>query len=157
LLLDLSLNMQAVVSLRLLRGGSGRRIPAVEILLKAPYVSDLIAKDEVDLLKDAMKSANNSGMQTFDDALYHLYHDGKISFKEVLTDADSRNDLQLRVRLSGDKLQVDEATEGDDMHLEPQSQSVTATRIDPGTWIDDSIGGPKQHEKARKIQESQSQ
>ena len=157
LLLDLSLNLQAVVSLRLLRGEGGRRIPAVEILLKTPYVSDLIAKDQVGLLKDAMKAANESGMQTFDDALYGLYHNRKISFQEALTHADSRNDLQLRVRLSGDKSQVDEATQPDAMHLEPQSQPVTDVRIDPGTWIDDSIGGPKQHEKTRKIQESQSQ
>ncbi len=57
LLLDLSLNLQAVVSLRLLQGVGGHRIPAVEILLKSPYVSDLIAMGEVDLLKEAMKSA----------------------------------------------------------------------------------------------------
>ena len=155
LLLDLSLNLQAVVSLRLLRGANGRRIQAVEVLLKTPYVSDLIAKGQVELLKDAMKLACNSGMQTFDDALHRLYHDGKISFKEALTHADSRNDLQLRIRLSGDKIRDDELTEADEMHLEPQSQPATTAQVDPGTWIDDSVGGPQQHEMAKKLQGSQ--
>ena len=152
LLLDLSLNLQAVVSLRLLRGANGRRIPAVEVLLKTPYVSDLIAKGQVELLKDAMKLVRDSGMQTFDDALHRLYHDGKISFKEALTHADSRNDLQLRIRLSGDKIRDDEMTEADEMRLEPQSQPAITTQVDPGTWIDDSIGGPQQHETAKKLQ-----
>jgi twitching motility protein PilU len=150
-LMDLSLNLQAVVSLRLLRSTSGGRVPAIEILLKTPYVSDLIAKGQVDLLKDAMKLASDSGMQTFDEALYQLYHDGKISFKDALAHADSRTDLQLRVRLSGDKSEVDEATAGDDMHLELQAQSEVTT--DPGIWLEDSIGGTRRHKESKQRQD----
>lgn len=120
LLLDLSLNLQAVVSLRLLHSVKGHRVPAVEILLKSPYVSDLIAKGEVDLLKEAMKTAVDRGMQTFDESLFRLYRDGKISFDEALDNADSRNDLQLRIRLSGAELAGSENTAGDEMSIEPE-------------------------------------
>ncbi len=157
LLLDLSLNLQGVVSLRLLRGTNNRRIPAVEVLLKTSYVSDLIAKGQVDQLKEAMKLARDSGMQTFDDSLYHLFHTRRISFKEAIEHADSRNDLQLRIRLSGDSALIAEAGEADEMRLEPQSQPATAVQFDPGTWIDDSIEGPKQHEAAKKAQQAQLQ
>jgi len=158
LLLDLSLNLQAVVSLRLLRGVSGRRIPAVEILFKTPYVSDLIAKGEVDLLKEAMKMAVDRGMQTFDESLFRLYRDGKISFEEALTHADSRNELQLRVRLTGDKSPNGTGTDAGGMALEPKPvQPKAAEQVDPGTWIDDSLGGQQQHETAKKLQDSQAQ
>ena len=146
LLLDLSLNLQAVVSLRLLRGVDGHRIPAVEILLKTPYVSDLIAKGQVDLLKDAMKESTDIGMQTFDDALFRLYRDGRISYDEAIGHADSRNDLQLRVRLSGDLSHAGAEGAADEMHLE--SPPAPAEPGDSGVWFDDSIGG--QHAFTRK-------
>jgi len=152
LLLDLSLNLQAVVSLRLLRSGAGRRVPAVEILLRTPYVSDLIAKGQVDLLKEAMKAATDRGMQTFDDALYGLYASGRISFEEALEHADSRNDLQLRVRLGGGTLGL-EPEAAARMRLEPEARPPE--RVHPGTWIEDSILGPQKHEAARKQQEEQ--
>jgi len=123
LLLDLSLNLQAVVSLRLLRGMNGHRIPAVEILLKTPYVSDLIAKGQVELLKDAMKESGDIGMQTFDDALFRLYRDGRISYDEAIGHADSRNDLQLRIRLSGDASHAGAEGAAGEMHLEPRAAS----------------------------------
>jgi len=155
LLLDLSLNLQAVVSLRLLRGMSGHRIPAVEILLKTPYVSDLIAKGQVDLLKDAMKESGDIGMQTFDDALFRLYRDGRISYDEAIGHADSRNDLQLRIRLSGDVSHAGGEGAAGEMHLEPRA--VPAEKIDPGIWIEDSIGGQHQHEIAKKTKPPQVQ
>ena len=101
LLIDLSLNLKAVISQRLLRSSDGSRIPAVEILLSTPYVADLIEKGEVALIKDAMKQGIEHGMQTFDEALYRLYAARRISYREALDNADSRTDLALRVRLHG--------------------------------------------------------
>ena len=104
LLIDLSLNLKAVISQRLLRGVDGKRIPAVELLLQTPYVSDLIQKGEIDLLKEAMKSGVDRGMQTFDESLYRLYQAGRITLETALENADSRTDLMLRVRLQGPPL-----------------------------------------------------
>ncbi len=101
LLIDLSLNLKAVISQRLLRGIERKRVPAVEILLSTPYVSDLIEKGEIATLKEAMKQGMEHGMQTFDEALYRLYSGGQISYTEALEHADSRTDLALRVRLEG--------------------------------------------------------
>ncbi|HWU53528.1 MAG TPA: PilT/PilU family type 4a pilus ATPase [Tahibacter sp.] len=100
LLIDLSLNLQAVVAMRLVKGLDGRRVPAVELLLHTAYVADLIEKGEIDQLKEAMKQGVNIGMQTFDEALYRLYATGRISLAEALEHADSRTDLSLRVRLT---------------------------------------------------------
>lgn len=100
LLVDLSLNLQAVISMRLLKDTNGKRIPAVELMLKTPYISDLIEKGEIDLLKDAMKQGIELGMLTFDESLYRLYSAGRISLDEALDNADSRTDLSLRIRLN---------------------------------------------------------
>ncbi|GMU43878.1 MAG: PilT/PilU family type 4a pilus ATPase [Xanthomonadales bacterium] len=100
LLVDLSLNLQAVVSMRLVRGVDGKRLPAVELMLRTPYVADLISKGEIDLLKDAMKQGIDLGMLTFDESLYRLYRDGRIGYDEALDNADSRTDLALRIRLT---------------------------------------------------------
>lgn len=100
LLMDLSLNMRGIVSQRLIPSlNSGRRVPAVEILLNTSRVSDLIFKGEVGMLKDTMKASVNVGMQTFDQALFNLYEEGKISFEHALKNADSLNDLQLEIKL----------------------------------------------------------
>ena len=101
LLVDLSLNLRAVISQRLVRTVDGKRVPAVELLLRTPFVSDLIAKGEIDALKEAMKQGTASGMMTFDQSLYKLYADGKISYKEALVNADSQTDLALQIRLVG--------------------------------------------------------
>jgi len=99
--IDLSLNLKAVVSQRLLRGVDGRRLPAAEILLSTPYVADLIEKGEILMLKEAMKQGLDHGMLTFDESLYRLYAAGRISYREALDHADSQTDLALRVRLQG--------------------------------------------------------
>jgi twitching motility protein PilU len=100
-LMDLSLNLKAVVSQRLLRSAvGGRRWPAVEILLQTSHVSDLILKGEVVQLKEAMKQGIDSGMLTFEESLLRLYKAGRITLEEALDNADSRSDLALRVRLS---------------------------------------------------------
>ena len=101
LLIDMSLNLKAVVSLRLLRGTDGKRIPAVELMLATPYVANLIEKGEIHKLRDAMKQGKEQGMQSFDEALYQLYVAGRIDYRQALEVADSRTDLALRFRLEG--------------------------------------------------------
>ncbi len=102
LFVDLSLNLRAVVGMRLIPGLDGKRVPAVELLLKSPYISDLIEKGDIDGLKDVMDHSTDVGMQTFDQALYKLYEDGKISKDVALNNADSANNLMLKMRLEGE-------------------------------------------------------
>ena len=146
--LDLSLNLQAVISLRLLHGLDGHRVPAVEILLKSPYVSDLIAKGEVDLLKDAMKMAVDRGMQTFDESLFRLYAAGRISLETALDNADSRNDLQLRITLSG--LDSANPAAAREMSIEPVDKPDAKKEPDGGQWIADSLGGQQPSEELKR-------
>jgi twitching motility protein PilU len=102
LLMDLSLNLRAMVSQRLLplRDGKGR-VAAIEILLNSPLISDLIFKGEVHEIKEIMKKSRELGMQTFDQALFDLYEAGKISYEDALRNADSVNDLRLAIKLHG--------------------------------------------------------
>jgi twitching motility protein PilU len=148
--LDLSLNLQAVVSLRLLHGLDGHRVPAVEILLKSPYVSDLIAKGEVDLLKEAMKMAVDRGMQTFDESLFHLYVNGRISLETALDNADSRNDLQLRINLSGATVGDGDGAQASEMTIEPVEAPKPEHEADTGQWIADSLGGQQPPEASKR-------
>ena len=100
LLLDLSLNLRAVISQRLVpRTDKKGRIPAVEILLNSPLVSDLIMKGSLDELKDIMARSRDMGMQTFDQSLFDLYCIGIVSAEDVLRNADSFNDLRLKIKL----------------------------------------------------------
>lgn len=100
LLLDLSLNLKAFVSQRLLSTTDGKRAAAFEILLGTPLVSDLIRKGEVHAIKDVMEKSETIGMQTFDAALLKLYRQGRISEEEALRNADSVNNLRLKIHLS---------------------------------------------------------
>jgi twitching motility protein PilU len=100
LLMDLSLNLKAVISQRLVIGINEKRVPAVEVLLLSEYVADLIRRGEIDNIKEAMEQGAERGMQTFDQSLYKLYEEGKISMEEALENADSKNNLGLRIRLS---------------------------------------------------------
>jgi twitching motility protein PilU len=101
LLMDLSLNLRAIVSQRLLPVlGDKGRVPAVEVLLNSPLVSDLIFKGEVAGIKEVMKKSREGGMQTFDQALFDLYEMGKISYEDALRNADSVNDLRLSIKLN---------------------------------------------------------
>ena len=100
LLQDLSLNLKSVVSQRLLRKPDGKgRVAAIEILLNSPLVSDLIMKGEVHGLKEIMAKSNDLGMKTFDQALFELYEKGKINYDEAMRNADSQNELRLRIKL----------------------------------------------------------
>ncbi len=102
LLMDLSLNLKAIVSQRLipLREGKGRAA-AVEVLLNSPLISDLIHKGEVHAIKEIMKKSRELGMQTFDQALFDLHEEGRISYEDALRFADSMNEVRLMIKLHG--------------------------------------------------------
>ncbi len=99
LLMDLSLNLRAMVSQRLLPRAGGGRAAAVEILLNTPLAADLIFKGEVAALKELMKRSREAGMQTFDQALFDLHEAQQISYEDALRHADSLNDLRLQIKL----------------------------------------------------------
>jgi twitching motility protein PilU len=101
LLMDLSLNLRAIVSLRLIpREGAKGRIPAVELLLTSPYIADLIQKGEVHEIKEQMKKSKALGMQTFDQSLCELYERNEISQEDALRYADSKGEVQIAIRLT---------------------------------------------------------
>jgi len=125
LLMDLSLNIRAMVSQRLIpREKAEGRIAAMEIMLGTPLISDLIFRGEVAKIKEVMARSNRLGMKTFDQALFDLYESQYISYEEALRNADSKNELRLRIKLESkreDRLQaessstlriVDESNEG---------------------------------------------
>ena len=100
--MQLSLNLRAIVSQRLVRTVDGKRRAAVEILLNKPRIADLIKKGEVDMIKEAMEQLTNEGLQTFDQALFDVYEEQKITFEDALRNADSINDVRLRIKLESD-------------------------------------------------------
>jgi twitching motility protein PilU len=97
LLMDLALNIRAVISQRLVRCVDGKRCAAVEVLVNTPHIADLIHKGEIDKLKEAMESSGAKGMQTFDSALHALYKCGRIGLEEALINADSRMNLEAKI------------------------------------------------------------
>jgi twitching motility protein PilU len=108
LLMDLSLNLKAIVSQRLIPTATGKgRVPAVEILLNSPLIADLIFKGEVGAIKEVMKKSRELGMQTFDQALFDLFEEGRISYEDALRNADSVNDLRLNIKLHSKRSERD--------------------------------------------------
>ena len=100
LLMDLSLNTKAFVSQRLIPRETGvGRIASMEIMLNSPLIADLIFKGEVGEIKEIMAKSTRLGMQTFDQSLYSLYEDSVISYEEAMRNADSKNELRLRIKL----------------------------------------------------------
>ena len=100
LLMDLSLNVRAFVSQRLLPNSNGvGRVAAIEVMLNSPLISDLIFKGEVHEIKSVIARSRELGMQTFDQALFDLHEAGKVSYEDALRNADSVNDLRLRLKL----------------------------------------------------------
>ena len=122
--LQLSLNLRGIVSQRLVPGVDGKRVAALEILLDTPYVKDLIKKGEVDTLKEAMEKSTQEGGQTFDQALFQLYADGRIAEEQALANADSANNLRIRIKnldISGKtarQQRIAAALGGDDLRIE---------------------------------------
>lgn len=99
-LMNLALNLKAVVSQRLVTGIDNKRLPATEILINTPLIRDMIRRGQVHEIKEAMDRSLQEGMQTFDQSLYRLYKDGKIELEEALRKADSRDGLALKIRLN---------------------------------------------------------
>ncbi len=99
-LMNLSLNLKAVISQRLVMGKDGKRLPAVEILINTPMIRDLMRRGQVHEIKEAMDRSLEEGMQTFDQALFRLYKEGKVELDEALNKADSRDGLALKIRLA---------------------------------------------------------
>jgi len=97
LFLDLSLNIRAVISQRLVQSVDGRRVAAIEILINTPHIADLILKGNISDLKEAMEQSGAKGMQTFDMALFALYKEERIDLEEALSNADSRTNLEARI------------------------------------------------------------
>ncbi len=107
LLMDLSLNIKALISQRLIPRDTGEgRIAAMEIMLHSPLIADLIFKGDVAQIKEVMSKSNRQGMVTFDQALYELYENGSISYEEALRNADSKNEVRLRIKLESKREMV---------------------------------------------------
>ena len=100
LLMDLSLNLQAFVSQRLIATVDGKRCAAIEVLLGTPRVADLILRGEIDGIKEVMQKSENMGMKTFDSALFELYLEGLITEEEALRNADSPNNVRLKIKFA---------------------------------------------------------
>lgn len=106
LLMDLSLNIQSIVSQRLIPTTTGSRCAAVEVLLGTPMIADLILKGDIDGIKDVMKKSENIGMKTFDTALFELYKEGLIDEEEALRNADSPNNVRLSIKFADEESDV---------------------------------------------------
>jgi twitching motility protein PilU len=124
LLMDLSLNLKAVISQRLLKTVDGKgRAAAIEILLNSPLISDLILKGEVHEIKAIMSKSNELGMKTFDQALFDLYEADKVTLEDALRNADSMNELRLRIKLEGKESKGKDALGGlDHLSLEESEE-----------------------------------
>ncbi|MDP3701346.1 MAG: type IV pili twitching motility protein PilT, partial [Hylemonella sp.] len=121
----LSLNLAGVVSQRLIPGLHQKLVPAVEVLLASPFISDLISKGEFSGIKEAMGHSTEIGMCTFDQALYKLFKDGQISLEEALHNADSRTDLALRIRLAAGV----NASDTGELSIDTSTQAQAASRL----------------------------
>jgi len=123
LFLDLSLNLRGIVSQRLIPTVDGKRAAAIEILLGTPRVCDLIKNGKVDDIKEVMEKSETQGMRTFDSALYQLYKDGKISLQEALQNADSVNNLRLKIQLDAPPGSEAAGNSGLTLALEPEPET----------------------------------
>ena len=126
LLMDLSLNTKAFIAQRLIprEGGIGR-IAAMEIMLNTPLVQDLIFKGEVGQIKEIMSKSTRLGMQTFDQALFALYESGTISYEEAMRNADSKNELRLRVKLESKRDMVSEERHSQTLRILEEDSAAT--------------------------------
>ncbi len=124
LLMDLSLNLKGIISQRLMKKVDGKgRVAAIEILLNSPLIADLILKGEVHEIKNIMSKSNELGMKTFDQALFDLYEDDLITYEDALRNADSMNELRLRIKLEGKAAKGSDKLEGlDHLSLEESEE-----------------------------------
>jgi twitching motility protein PilU len=113
LLMDISLNLRALVSQRLVpRQNSKGRVAAIEVMLNSPLIADLIFKGEVAEIKEVMKKSRNIGMQTFDQALFDLFESNLITYEDALRNADSVNDLRLQIKLNSQRAKTQDLSAG---------------------------------------------
>ncbi len=119
LLTDLSLNLRALISQRLIPTEDGRgRVAAFEVLLNTPLISNLILKGEVSEIKEVMRKSRNLGMQTFDQALYDLFESGAISYEDAVRYADSGNDVRVQIKLNSRRARTSDFASGTEhMHI----------------------------------------
>ena len=129
LLMDLSLNLKGIVSQRLIAKADGEgRVPAVEVMLNTPLMSDLIFKGNVHEIKELISKSNELGMQTFDQALFELYEAGQITYEDALRNADSLNDLRLRIKLESKGSKKQDLMSGlDKLSMEDTSDDSSAS------------------------------
>ena len=123
---DISLNLRAIISQRLVRTTDGGRCAAIEVLTNTPLISDLIAIGDVSGIKAIMAKSRELGMQTFDQALFDLYQEGWISYEEALKNADSVNEVRLRIKLAKEHSDEDineDLVTGMDEHLVTSEQT----------------------------------
>jgi twitching motility protein PilU len=128
ILMQLSLNLRSIISQRLIPGVEGKRVPAIEILMDTPRVKELVKKGDVDIIKEAMEQGIQEGCQTFDHALFLLYKEGRITLEQALINADSANNLRIKIKLEG--LKGDDALDrllGDE--AEPSKEKPAAMQI----------------------------
>ena len=124
LLMDLSLNLKGIISQRLLKHTDGvGRVAAIEILLNSPLIADLVLKGEVREIKNIMSKSNELGMKTFDQALFDLYESDLVTYEDALRNADSMNELRLRIKLEGKAAKGSDKLEGlDHLSLEESKE-----------------------------------
>jgi len=126
LLMDLSLNTKAFIAQRLVprEGGIGR-VAAMEIMLNTPLVQDLIFKGQVGQIKEIMAKSTRLGMQTFDQALFFLYEEGTIAYEEAMRNADSKNELRLRIKLESKRDSAIADQQSDSLHIMEEDTAQT--------------------------------
>ncbi|RDH82886.1 MAG: type IV pili twitching motility protein PilT [endosymbiont of Galathealinum brachiosum] len=117
ILMDLSLNLQAIVSQRLVEGLKGKRVAAIEILINSPYISELIRRGDFHEIKEIMEKGEADGMQTFDQSLYQLFSDGKIDIKTALSYADSRSNLEWKINFGGGVKEMSDEKENETLQF----------------------------------------
>ena len=123
LLMDLSANLRAIISQRLIRTQDGKgRVAAIEILINTPTIAEKIFKGEFNELKGIMNKSRELGMRTFDWALFELYNDNLISYEEAIRNADSANELRLNIKLKSERGQPDSAS-GLSLELDEQTSA----------------------------------
>ncbi|MBR9812440.1 PilT/PilU family type 4a pilus ATPase [bacterium] len=130
LLMDLSLNLKAIIAQRLVRREGGGRAAAMEILLNSPLISDLIFKGEVHKMKEIMAKSKEQGMQTFDQHLFDLFEAGTISMEEAMRNADSKNELRLRFKLESKRAEQDPNAGLDSIAMMSDDEVKTVTGLD---------------------------
>jgi twitching motility protein PilU len=104
LLMDLSMNLRALISQRLLPIKTGKgRVPAVEVMINSPLISDLILRGDLHKIHDVIERSTDNGMMTFDQSIFRLYQDGFISYEDAIRNAESANNLRIRIKLEGNE------------------------------------------------------